>query len=52
MLALAGFTNGSTFAPDGEFYVEPSPGVGYLSFLMDDMSAFLVEAGSATMRRV
>jgi hypothetical protein len=52
MLALAGFTDGSSFAPDGEFYVEPSPGIGYLSFLMNDMSAFLVEAGSATMRRV
>ena len=52
MLAIAGFSNRDDYSPDGEFYVEPTRGMEYMSFVMDDMSAFLIKAESANMRRV
>lgn len=52
MLAIAGFSDGISCGSDDEFCIEPSQGMNYMSFVMDDQSAFLIKAGSAIMRRV
>jgi hypothetical protein len=49
-LKVAGFSDGSGFV--GELYVEPTKVMSYISFVMDDMSAFLIKADLANVRRV
>lgn len=52
VLAIAGFSNRDDYSYDGEFYVEPTREMKYMSFVMDDTSAFLIKAESANMHRV
>lgn len=52
MLAIAGFSDGVSVGGEDHFYLEPSQEMSYMSFVMDDMSAFLVKAESVSMRRV
>jgi len=52
MLAIAGFSDGISVGSEDQFYLEPSQEMSYMSFLMDDLSAFLVKAESVSMRRV
>lgn len=52
MLAIAGFSNGAPCGGEDHFYVEPTQEMSYMSFVMDDMSIFLIKAQLASMRRV
>ena len=52
MLAIAGFTDGTSCGGDDKFYLDASQEMNYMSFLMDDMSTFLIKSESATIRRV
>ena len=51
-LAIAGFTDASSFDPDGEIFCEPTQAIAHMSFIMADKSAFLIKAASATLRRM
>lgn len=52
MLAIAGFRDGVSCEREDQFYLEPTQEMNYMTFFMDDMSAILVRADSAIMRRV
>lgn len=52
MLKVAGFSSGTSGVDEGEFYVEPTQEMNYMSFVMDDISSFLVKADSISIRRL
>ena len=49
MLAIAGFSDGAPCRGGEQLYVEPTQEMNYMSFVMDDMSAIFVKAGSVIM---
>ena len=51
-LAIAGFSDGVSCSADDMFYVEPTPEMSYMSFVMDDASIFLVKSQSSEIRIV
>lgn len=49
-LSIVGFSNGDPDLTEPELYVEPTHEMNYITFVMNDRSAFAIKAGSANMR--
>lgn len=51
-LSIAGFSNGDPDLTEPELYEEPTREMNYMTFVMDDRSAFAIKAATANMRRL